>query len=293
MSNPRIGFIGIGIMGTAMVGRLLHRGFPVTVWNREPEALPAVVSEGAVAAASPAAVAEASDIVLLCVLDTKAVREVVFGPQGVAGAATGRLLVDHSTAEPDATREMAAELLQRSGAGWVDAPVSGGPQAARDGLLTIMAGGEGADIARAEPVMRALGAHVTHIGPVGAGQAAKMINQAIVGTGYVLMAEALALAEASGLDAAALPACLAGGHADGSLLQRIFPQMQRRAFDPPSGYARQLLKDLEAVHAAAGRLGTELPVVDAARQRYRRYVEDGNGMRDSASILRLYRPDAG
>jgi 3-hydroxyisobutyrate dehydrogenase len=291
--EPRIGFIGIGIMGEAMVLRLLERGRPVTVWNLEPERLDRVVPHGAVAAATPAAVAAASDVVILCVLHTEAVARCVFGPDGIAsaGPAAGKVLLDHSTAEPAATREMAARLRADTGMGWVDAPVSGGPQAARAGTLTIMMGGDPGEIAALGPVLRDLGTNVTRMGPVGAGQTTKVLNQAIVGTGFVLMAEALAMAEAAGLDAAALPAGLAGGHADGSLLQKIYAQMQRRDFEPPTSYARQLLKDLKAVKAFAHDLDLELPLVEAAAARFADYVARGNEMVDSASVIRLYRPD--
>lgn len=294
MPGLRIGFIGIGIMGEAMVRRLLERGHgPVTVWNLEPERLATVVPHGAVAAATPAAVAAASDITLLCVLHTEAVRNVVFGPGGIASAPgiAGRLLVDLSTAEPAATREMAGRLRQEAGMAWVDAPCSGGPHAARAGTLTVMAGGEEADIARAMPVLGDLAAHVTRMGPVGAGQTTKIINQAIVGTGFVLMAEALALAEAAGIDAAALPGCLRGGFADSELLRRIYPQMQERRFDPPASYARQLLKDMNAVKAFAQEAGTHLPLVSTAAARFAEFVAQGNEMADSAAILRLYRPE--
>lgn len=293
MTGTRIGFIGIGLMGAAMVQRLLAQGFSVTAWNREPERLELVVPLGARAAVSPAAVAAESDIVMLCVLHTPAVRDVVLGPDGVAAvkAPAGGLLIDHSTIDPDATREMAGQLAGAAGWSWIDAPVSGGPQAAREGKLTIMAGGARGDFEAAGPVLQALGANVTLMGPVGSGQSAKILNQAIVGAGYVVMAEALALAEAAGLDAAALPACLAGGHADSALLRRVYPQMQQRAFDPPTGYARQLLKDLEAVERFARDRGVALPMVGTAREQYSRYVGQGHGMADTASILRLYRTD--
>jgi 3-hydroxyisobutyrate dehydrogenase len=290
----RIGFIGIGIMGEAMVRRLLERGHgPVTVWNLEPDRLATVVPHGAVAAESPAAVAARSDVVMLCVLHTEAVRSVVFGADGVAAApgSAGRLLVDLSTADPAATREMATRLRQEAGMGWVDAPVSGGPHAARTGALTVMAGGEEGEVARAAELLRDLAGNITRMGPVGAGQTTKIINQAIVGTGFVLMAEALALAEAAGIDAAALPGCLRGGFADSELLRRIYTQMQERRFDPPASYARQLLKDMKAVKAFAHGLGADLPLVEAAAHRFDEFVAGGNEMADSAAILRLYRPD--
>lgn len=290
--RPRLGFLGIGLMGEAMVRRLLERGWRVTAWNLEPERLERVVPHGAIPAPSPAAVAAASDIVLSCVLHAEAVENCLFGREGVAAAGregcAGKLAVDLSTIPPEAARAMAARLGAELGMGFVDAPVSGGPPAARAGTLTVMAGGAAEDFARAEPVLRELGANVTRLGGVGAGQTAKIVNQAIVGTGFVLMAEALAMAEAAGLDAAAIPAALAGGFADGALLQRIWPLMHHRAFDPPLGYARQLLKDLHAVEEFAHGLGLDLPVLQAAAARFEEYVAQGNAMADSVSIIRLY-----
>jgi 3-hydroxyisobutyrate dehydrogenase len=287
--KPRLGFIGIGIMGSQMTLRLLERGWHVTVWNLEPEALSKVTPAGAIAAASPKAVAEASDIVLTCVLHTEALRSVVFGADGIASAAgRGKLLIDFSTIDPAASREMAARLRRETGMGWVDAPVSGGPTASREGSLTVMAGGEAADIERARQVVADLAANFTHMGPPGAGQTTKVLNQAIVGTGYVLMAEALILAEKAGIDAARLPQCLAGGHADSNLLRKIYPQMQARAFDPPLSYARQLLKDMRFVKKFAHGLGLELPVIESAVHQYAAYVGRGNEMADSTSVVRLY-----
>jgi 3-hydroxyisobutyrate dehydrogenase len=287
--RPKLGFIGIGLMGEAMTRRLLDRGYEVTVWNLEPERLDTVVPHGARAAPSPAALTAASDIVLMCVLHTAAVEACAFGPDGIATSArSDQILVDLSTADPAATREFAARLKRDTGMGWVDAPVSGGPPAARNGTMTVMAGGEPDDIARVRPLMADMAANFTHMGPSGAGQTTKMINQAIVGTGYVVMAEALVLAERAGIDAALLPQCLAGGHADSNLLRKLYPQMQARDFEPPRSYARQLLKDMKAVKEFAHGLDLTLPVVESAAERYARYVEQGNEMADSASVVRLY-----
>jgi 3-hydroxyisobutyrate dehydrogenase len=293
-SKPRLGFVGLGIMGSAMVTRLLQRGWQVTVWNLEPECIGPVVALGATAAASPAAATRASDIILVCVLHTEALENCVYGPNGISEAGSPeKIIVDHSTVDPAATRRFAKRLHDLNGMRWVDAPVSGGPIAAAGGTLTVMAGGSATDIAEIRPVTDDLAANFTHIGPCGAGQTAKIIGQAIVGSGYVLMAEALTLAEAAGLDAARIPQCFAGGHADSSLLQQIFPQMQARLFDPPRSYARQLLKDLKAVKEFAHALDLDLPVVGTATARYSTYVEQGNGMRDSASILQLYEREVG
>jgi 3-hydroxyisobutyrate dehydrogenase len=290
VDKARVGFIGLGIMGTAMTLRLLEKGWPVTVWNLEAERVPPLVSAGATAAKSPREVAQASDIVVMCVLHTEAVLHCVFGVNGIAAAAgPGKILIDHSTIDPAATREMAQQLRSQSGMRWVDAPVSGGPVQSRSGTLTVMAGGDTADIEAIRGVMADLAANFTHIGPVGAGQTAKMINQLIVGSGYVVLAEALTLAEAAGVDARQLPQCLAGGHADSTLLKHLYPQMHARDFDPPRSYARQLLKDLKSVTAYAHELDLSLPMLEAATKRYTDYVEQGNGMKDTASIVNSYR----
>ncbi|MFA6965179.1 NAD(P)-dependent oxidoreductase [Bosea sp. (in: a-proteobacteria)] len=293
MTKPRIGFIGIGIMGEAMTRRLLDKGYEVTVWNLEPERLETVVPYGARPAASPAEVATASDVVMLCVLHMAAVERCVFAGDGVAaGGSSTKLVIDLSTADPEGTRQAAGKLKALTGAGWVDAPVSGGPQLARTGGMTVMAGGSDEDFAAAQPLLADMAGNVTHMGPVGAGQTTKIINQAIVGTGYVVMAEALMLAEAAGIDAARLPQCLAGGHADSSLLQRLYPQMQARAFEPPASYARQLLKDLKAVSAFSQGLGLDLKVIEEAVHRYGDYVALGHEISDSAAVVKLYEHDA-
>jgi len=287
--KPKLSFVGIGLMGEAMTRRLLERGYPVTVWNREPERLKTVVPHGAVAAGSPEEVTSASNIVLMCVLNTDAVEACAFGNNGIAKRAQpDQILVDLSTADPAKTRDLAARLKRETGMRWVDAPLSGGPAAAREGTMTVMAGGEAADIEAIRPLMSDMAGNFTHMGPSGAGQTAKMINQAIVGTGFVLMAEAVALAEASGIDAMKLPACLAGGFADGALLRRVYTQMQARDFEPPKSYARQLLKDMKAVKEFGHGFGLELPLAATAAAQFAAYVDAGGAMRDSASIVTLY-----
>jgi 3-hydroxyisobutyrate dehydrogenase len=276
-------------MGEAMTRRLLDQGWTVTVWNQEPERLEKVVPYGAVAAKDPASVAESSDIVLICVLHTEAVHRCVFEKDGIAAAkARPQLVVDLSTADPEATRRMADRLRSETGIGWVDAPVSGGPGAARDGRMTVMAGGESEDVEAIRPIMSDLAMNFTQMGPVGAGQTTKVINQAIVGVGYLMMAETVILAEAAGIDAEHLPDCLAGGAGDSVLLQTVYRQMKARDFATPKAYARQLLKDLKAVAEFEKRLGLSLPIIEAAVERYQTYVAQGNEMQDSASVVRLY-----
>jgi 3-hydroxyisobutyrate dehydrogenase len=287
--KPTLGFIGLGLMGTAMSLRLLEKGWAVNVWNLEPERIGPVADAGAARKTSPAEVTRDSDIVLMCVLHTQAVEQCVFGRDGIAAVASAsKILIDHSTIDPVRSRQFAERLHAETGMAWIDAPVSGGPGAARQGTLTVMAGGNAESISAVQPVMADLAANFTHVGASGAGQAAKVINQAIVGTTYVLMAEAVMLAEAAGIDAAKLPQCLAGGHADGTLLQQLYPRMQARAFDPPLAYARQLLKDMLAVQSEIGRFGLDLPLIGRAVEQHRAHVAGGNEMADPASIVRLY-----
>jgi 3-hydroxyisobutyrate dehydrogenase len=288
--DATIGFIGLGLMGSAMAEVLLEDGRRLAVWNREPEALDAFAARGAAVAGNPAAVAAQADVVLLCVLDTDAVRDVTLGPGGVAEAGRpGALLVDHSTTMPKPTEAMARELEARCGMRWVDAPVSGGPGFARERRLTVMAGGAEADIDFLGPLLAAYAGKVTRVGEVGAGQAAKVINQAISGVSYVLMAEVLRLAEESGVDPARIPECLAGGHADSTMLRFAYPKMLERAFEPPASLASQMLKDLKNVRSEAERLGLDLPLVRAATERFAAYADEGGGRSETASIYNLYR----
>jgi 3-hydroxyisobutyrate dehydrogenase-like beta-hydroxyacid dehydrogenase len=289
--QQRLGFIGIGIMGEAMTLRLIDKGWRATVWNLTPDRYARVAPAGADIADSPAAVAAASDVVLMCVLDAAALENCCFGAAGnglATAAGEDKIVIDLSTINPEATRDVAARLRQRNRMRWIDAPVSGGPGAARAGTMTVMAGGDAGDIAAVAGIMADMAGHFTHVGPLGTGQTAKILNQAIVGTGYVLMAEALALAEAAGLDAAKLPDCLAGGFADSALLRKIYPQMCARAFEPPTAYARQLLKDLKNVKSFAQAQGCDLPLLETAVAQYDAYVGAGNEMTDSASVSLLY-----
>lgn len=291
--KPRLGFIGLGLMGSAMAEMLLAEGYDLAVWNLEPGPAEALARRGARPKASPAEVAADCDMVLLCVLDTPAVEAVVFGPDGIAAAGQGaRILIDHSTANPEPTRSLAARLKAECGIDWIDAPISGGPSFARQKKLTIMAGGDKAIFKSVRPVFRAYARHVTLMGPVGAGQATKVINQAISGVSYVLMAEVLRLAEESGIEVKKIPDCLHGGHADSTMLHFAYPRMLKRAFDPPLSLTRQILKDMHNVQAEAARFGLDLPLVDAAADRYQAYADMGGAMADTSSIYRLYeRPD--
>jgi 3-hydroxyisobutyrate dehydrogenase len=271
-----------------MVRRLRAQGWEVTVRNLEPERIDELRATGAVWAETPAAVRAASDIVMICILGDAAIESVCLGSGGLSSSIGASVVIDFSTTTAEATRGVAARLDME----WLDAPMSGGPQAAEEGKLTIMAGGDPALYERLKPELMALGGNVTLMGPLGAGQMTKVINQAIVGTNYVLMGEVLALAETAGIDAVKLAACLKGGMADSTVLQRIFTQMQARDFDPPRSYARQLNKDLHMVEKVVQSLDLDLPVLNAGIAQYDRYTAAGNEMRDGASVSRLYERSA-
>jgi 3-hydroxyisobutyrate dehydrogenase-like beta-hydroxyacid dehydrogenase len=286
--KPHIAYIGIGLMGLPMTKRLLGLGYRMTVFDVAPARLDEARAAGAQAATSAADTVAGADLVVLNLPTAAAVQEAAFGPRGVASAMRApQLLVDFSTIPVDHGRAHAQRLREATGCGWVDAPVSGGPPASGGGTLTVMAGGEAADIERLRPFMADVAARFTHMGPAGSGLVAKMLNQLIVGCLHGVMAEAASMAEAAGIDAARLPECLAGGHADGSLLQRLYPRMVARDF-APQGYARQLRKDLEMVNDFAAALGTPVPMMGQALALYRRLIEAGHSELDTSAVFKLY-----
>jgi 3-hydroxyisobutyrate dehydrogenase-like beta-hydroxyacid dehydrogenase len=283
-----IGMIGLGLMGEGITRRLIETGHTVAGYDIVADKLAATAARGVKAYASPAEVAGAADIVLMSLTTTAAVEEVVLGAGGIASAGRlqGKVLVDHSTTEIDTTKRVAAALTARSGMDFVDAPVSGGPGAAAAGTLAIMAGGTEAAVARIAPTMAHLGT-LTHLGAVGAGQATKLVNQTLVLANYCVMAEALRLAEAYGVDASKIPAALAPGHAGSNLLPVLFERMIARDF-APKGYARQILKDLEMLHDAAGARHLVMPMVAQALTLYRLLIAQGKSELDGSAILTLY-----
>ena len=291
MNRPRIGYVGVGLMGTPMVKRLVELGYPVAAYDVLPRQCDAARAAGASVADSAAAAARDADFVLLNLPTTDAVEAAAFGDSGVAGVLRPpQLVIDFSTVDVERGRGFATRLREATGCGWIDAPVSGGPPASATGTLTVMAGGDADDFARCGPLFADVSARCTHMGPSGSGLVAKMINQLIVGCTHAVMAEALVMAEGAGIDAARIPACLAGGHADGTLLQRLYPRMVARDF-APQGYARQLLKDLEMVNAFAGSMKAPAPMTGEALSLYRMLVHLGHSELDTSAIFKLYERD--
>jgi 3-hydroxyisobutyrate dehydrogenase len=282
-----IGFVGLGLMGTGFTRRLLETGHRVTGFDIDAAKVAAAAKAGIAPAASAAEVAAAADIVLISVIDTHAVEDATLGSRGVIASQNlvGKTVVDHSTTELDATARIAVALGAR-GAAFVDAPVSGGPEAAAGGTLAIMAGGPDAAIAAIAPTMAHLGT-LTHMGPVGAGQATKLVNQTLVLTNFCVLAEALRLAQAHGVDAGKIPDALGRGHAGSNLLPVAFGRMIAEDF-APRGYARQVLKDLEMLNAAARARHLAMPMASQALTLYRLLVAGGGSELDATAVVNLY-----
>jgi len=236
MTGTRVGWIGTGVMGAPMCGHLLASGYPVTVFNRTPERARGLLERGAAWAESPQAVAQNADIVFTMVGFPDDVREVVLGPAGtLAGAARGSVLVDMTTSEPSLAREIHAATRAR-GVASLDAPVSGGDVGAREARLSIMVGGERDAFERVVPLLRCLGATIVHQGPPGAGQHTKMVNQILIASGMVAVAEALLYAHRAGLDLPTVLQSVSGGAAGSWSLTNYAPRILARDFAPGSAW---------------------------------------------------------
>ena len=287
MSALKVAVIGAGIMGSAIATRLIERGFVVQVFDLDTEKVAALVADGAVAATSVAAATASSDFTILSLNHANIVRAVVFGPDGVAVAASAdKLLIDMSSIDPGDTRRMAEKLREETGMKWVDCPLSGGVPGALAGRLTIMAGGDAEDFERACIVMQHLAANYTLMGPNGAGQTVKLINQLFCAVQFQAVAEAVKLAEAGGVDAAAIPAALKGGRADSAILQEFMGKFARRDYTP-TGRIDNMMKDLDSLQSFALSTRTPLPMTGQLVEIHRLLVAAGLGPRDSAEMMRL------
>jgi len=288
-SFPTLAFAGLGLMGQPMAGRLMVAGYPLTVWNRTADKCLPLLEKGAHRVETPGELCASAEIVMLCLADTSAVHEVVFGADGLAAQGRpGQLLVDFSSLDPQRTQSMAAELQARCGMRWVDAPVSGGVQGALAGSLAIMAGGTYDDVERLRPILAHLGQRVTHMGAVGAGQISKLCNQMIVACNALVIAEAVALAERSGVDAQLLAEALAGGFADSKPLQILAPQMAGRSFEPVKWHVRTLLKDLDCAVKQSAVSGSATPMSGLAAQLMRLHGQQGALDKDPATLIELF-----
>ena len=291
MSLPRLGYIGLGLMGGSMSRHLVAQGYPVQGYDIRPEMRVAAAANGVRECASVREACDGAEFILLNLPTTDAMREVVLGRDGLLDCVKPpQLVIDFSTIELDAA-QLFIQRLKEVGCSWMDAPVSGGPGAAGQGSLTVMAGADDTSATRVQTLMAHVSARFTVVGPPGSGLVAKMLNQLIVGCLHAVMAEAVLVAEHAGIDAALIPQALAGGHADGVLFQQIVPRMLERDFTP-RGYARQLLKDLDMVLAYAGRLKLPTPMTAQAQTLYRLLVHLGHAELDTSAVLKVYEPRA-
>ncbi|MFO1154633.1 MAG: NAD(P)-dependent oxidoreductase [Rhodospirillales bacterium] len=285
----RAAFVGLGVMGYPMAGHLQRGGHAVTVFNRSrPKADAWVAAYGGAAAETPAAAASAAEVVLTCVGNDDDLRSVVLGETGIlAGLPAGGIIVDHTTTSAVVARELAA-AASATGVAFIDAPVSGGQSGAENGQLSIMAGGEAADLERVRPLLATYGRAITHMGGVGAGQLTKMVNQICLGGLTQALAEALAFARKAGLDADTVLAAISRGAAQSWMMDHRATTMLEDRFD--FGFAVDWMrKDLAICLDQARRQGSTLPATALVDQLLGELQQTGGGRLDYTSLIRLRR----
>lgn len=286
--GPRIGIVGVGVMGAAIAGRFLDTGHQVILRNRDPAKLTPLTERGATVAVSGAELMAGADAVILSLNTAEIVEAVLFGADGLAACGgPDKLLIDMSSIDPKATATFAARLRSQAGMAFVDAPLSGGAPAAKEGRLTLMMGGEVEDVERAKAVLSAIAANMTHMGPPGAGQTTKLINQVLCACTFLAVAEATRLALDAGVDAARIPAALAGGRADSRILQEFMGKMAASDLTP-TGRIDNMLKDLEATQRFAMALRTPMPLTGLVAELHRIMVAAGIGPEDSAAYMKVF-----
>ncbi len=285
--KPAIGFIGLGIMGKPMARNLLKAGYALTVLNRSRGPVDELVADGAKAGATPREVAAQSEVVITMLPDSPDVEQVALGEDGIAaGIKDGALWIDMSTIAP-ATTAHVAEVLAAKGVTSVDAPVSGGEKGAIDAALSIMVGGSPAAFERAKPIFEALGKNIVHVGELGAGQVTKACNQIVVGVTIEAVAEALALAESSGVDPAKVRAALLGGFAQSKILEVHGQRMIDRTFNP--GFKSRLhRKDMNIAANAGDERGLDLAAAKLVREKFDTLIARGDGEKDHSALRTLY-----
>lgn len=283
MTETTIAFLGTGLMGAPMARNLLKAGFPLRAWNRTAAKAQALADDGAMVCATPAEAVAGADLVISILADGSATAQVQAAPDLRAALKRGALWVEMASVKPAQARAQAADLAGL-GVAHLDAPVSGGTKGAEAGTLAIMVGGPAADFDRARPALAAMGNPVL-VGPSGAGQLAKLANQAIVGITIGAVAEAMLLLERGGADPAAVRQALKGGFADSTILQQHGARMTGRDFEP-GGLSRLQLKDLDNVLEEARAHSLTLPMTTEIRDRFARFcAELGGADKDHSGLF--------
>ncbi|CUX69499.1 tartronate semialdehyde reductase (TSAR) (2-hydroxy-3-oxopropionate reductase) [Agrobacterium sp. NCPPB 925] len=283
----KVALIGAGAMGGAIGARLVETGNHLTVFDLDAEKVAALTSLGAESARTAAEAAAVSDVVILSLNSPKIVRIAVFGKDGVAaGAKPGTLIIDMSSIDPEATRELAADAADK-GLRWVDSPLSGGAPKALIGQLTLMAGGNDRDVADAHRVLQHVASNYTHMGPCGAGQTTKLINQVLCGLNFLAVAEATQLALDAGVDAAKIPQALKGGRADSAILQEYMPRYVAKDYRR-TGRIDNMVKDLNGAQDLARRTNTAMPLTAVCAEVHRMLTAAGLGGEDQAALMEFF-----
>ena len=291
--TPALAFIGLGALGTPMAANLLQAGHPLLVHNRTPNAAAPLLAAGARWAASPAQAAATADCLCLCLSDDAAVEAVLLGTDcsdataAIRGLQPGSLVIDFSTISP-ATSQAMASALQHCDVAYIDAPVTGGTEGARAGSLSVLVGGAAADLQRALPVLQVVGQRISHLGPVGAGQQAKAVNQVLVAGSYAAAAEAIALAQRLGLPMDALLEALRPGAAGSWALNHRADGMVTGHY--PLGFKLALhRKDLAIAQQAAAAVQLDLPISNQVAAMEDQLINSGHGERDVSVLAEWFR----
>lgn len=283
-----VALIGAGAMGGAIGARLVETGTPLKVFDLDTAKVDVLVAKGAVAAASAAEAASGAKAVILSLNAPRIVRAAVFGAGGVAeGAGEGTLIIDMSSIDPEATRQLAADAAEK-GLRWVDSPLSGGIPKAAIGQLTLMQGGAEADVKEAQQVLSGVASNQTHMGPAGAGQTTKLINQVLCGLGFLAVAEATALAEAAGVEVTRIPQALKGGRADSAILQEYMPRFAARDYRR-TGRIDNMVKDLNGAQDLARLTHTAMPLTAICAEVHRMLTAAGLGGEDQAALMEFFK----
>ncbi|EMS97295.1 2-hydroxy-3-oxopropionate reductase [Agrobacterium tumefaciens str. Cherry 2E-2-2] len=283
----KVALIGAGAMGGAIGTRLIETGNQLTVFDLDAEKVAALTSLGAQSAGTAAEAASVSDVVILSLNSPKIVRIAVFGKDGVAaGAKPDTLIIDMSSIDPEATKELAADAAEK-GLRWVDSPLSGGAPKALIGQLTLMAGGSETDVADAHRVLQHVASNYTHMGPCGAGQTTKLINQVLCGLNFLAVAEATQLALDAGVDAAKIPQALKGGRADSAILQEYMPRYVAKDYRR-TGRIDNMVKDLNGAQDLARRTNTAMPLTAVCAEVHRMLTAAGLGGEDQAALMEYF-----
>lgn len=291
-AKPTLGFIGIGLMGQPMALNFLVAGYSLNVWNRTTSKCQPLVAAGAHLQETVGQLTQASDIILLCLSDTDAVKTIIRGNDGIIqyGNSTQQL-IDLSSIDPEITVQLADELNNKTGMSWVDAPVSGGVSGAQKGTLAIMAGGTVSAIETAQSVLKPLYAQFTHMGATGSGQITKICNQMIVSCNVLVIAEMIALAQNAGVNAERIPTALTGGFADSKPLQIVGPEMAQKTFEPVKWRVKTLLKDLRLANKLANRYNNAIPMSKLAETLLTQHGSQGYLEHDPSTLIKLYHGD--